>query len=65
MADPGSRETQPQTALSAKREPHDYPIREYIASMAQQLAMLARGEGDEGLAALLEAAGDRAERALP
>jgi len=65
MADPGSRETPPQTAVSAGMRLHDYPIREYIASMARQLALLARGESDERLAALLEAAGDRAERAVP
>ncbi|MGQ2992001.1 MAG: hypothetical protein ACT6RD_05755 [Brevundimonas sp.] len=38
----------------------DYPVREYIAGMARELAQMARWDGDEGLAALLEAVEARA-----
>lgn len=34
----------------------DYPIREYVASMAAELAILARSDGDLGLAKALEGA---------
>lgn len=37
-----------------------YPIREYIGSMADELARLARFEGDEALAEILAAAALRA-----
>lgn len=38
----------------------EYPVREYIGSMAEELAQMARWDGDEGLAALLDAVADRA-----
>lgn len=37
-----------------------YPVREYIAGMARELAQMARWDGDEGLAVLLEAVEARA-----
>ncbi len=40
--------------------PVDFPVREYIGAMARELARLARWDRDEVLAALLEAAGERA-----
>ena len=38
----------------------EYPVREYIAGMARELAQMARWDGDEGLAVLLEAVETRA-----
>lgn len=43
----------------------EYPVREYIAGMARELAQMARWDGDEGLAALLEAAVIRAQDQRP
>ena len=43
----------------------DYPVREYIGSMAGQLAMMARWDGDEVLAGLLEAVVFRAAGVRP
>jgi len=43
----------------------DYPVREYIGSMAGQLAMMARWDGDEVLAGLLEAVVFRATGVRP
>jgi len=34
----------------------DYPVREYVSAMARELAHMARWDGDERLAAALEAA---------
>ncbi len=38
----------------------DYPVRDYIHAMSQELAQMARWDGDEALAVLLEAAMARA-----
>ncbi|CAN5378970.1 hypothetical protein BH10PSE2_BH10PSE2_17690 [soil metagenome] len=38
----------------------EYPVREYIGSMAQELAQMARWDGDECLAVLLDAVVNRA-----
>lgn len=43
----------------------DYPVREYVAAMATELAGLARWDGDERLAGLLESAADMARRTAP
>ncbi len=43
----------------------DYPVREYIGSMAQELAEMARWDGDEVLAGLLETVALRAESPRP
>lgn len=43
----------------------DYPVREYVAAMAAELAAMARWDGDEQLAALLESAADLAQRDAP
>lgn len=43
----------------------EYPVREYIAGMTQELAQMARWDGDEVLAGLLEAALLRAEGVRP
>ena len=40
----------------------EYPVREYIGSMARELAQMARWDGDEHLARLLDDAGERAEQ---
>ncbi len=40
----------------------DYPVRDYVAAMAGELARMARWDGDERLACLLEAAADLASR---
>lgn len=45
--------------------PEDYPVREYIAGMARELAQMARWDEDEVLAGLLEAAVLRAEGERP
>ncbi len=59
--------TTPQAAMAApaKAMQREYPVREYIAGMTQELAQMARWDGDEVLAGLLEAATLRAERARP
>lgn len=43
--------------------PHadDYPVREYIAAMAQELARMARWDGDDRLGVLLEQAASSAD----
>ena len=38
----------------------DFPVREYIGGMARELARMARWDRDEVLAALLDAAAERA-----
>ncbi|MEN5145686.1 hypothetical protein [Brevundimonas diminuta] len=43
----------------------DYPVREYVAAMAAELAGMARWDGDERLAGLLENAADMARRTAP
>ena len=43
----------------------EYPVREYIGSMAQELAEMARWDGDEVLAGLLETVALRAESHRP
>lgn len=40
----------------------DYPVREYVAAMAAELAGMARWDGDERLAGLLESAAAAARR---
>lgn len=40
----------------------DYPVREYVAAMAVELASMARWDGDEKLASALETAADMARR---
>lgn len=40
----------------------DYPVREYVSSMASELARMARWDGDEQLARALEGAADMASR---
>ena len=41
----------------------EYPVREYIAAMSRELAQMARWDGDEALAVLLEVAELRARTA--
>lgn len=48
---------------SSDRETHAYPVRDYIGAMADELARLARFDGDEALAVILEAAANRAAAA--
>ena len=43
----------------------DYPVREYVAAMAVELASMARWDGDEKLASALEIAADMARRETP
>lgn len=47
-------------AASHRGMRRDYPVREYIAAMAHELSQMARWDGDEGLAVLLEAVETRA-----
>lgn len=44
---------------------HAYPVREYISAMAQELAQMARWDGDDRLAVLLEIAGAQAHGPRP
>lgn len=43
----------------------DYPVREYVAAMAMELAGMARWDGDERLAGILENSADMARRTAP
>ncbi len=43
----------------------EYPAREYIGSMAAELAQMARWDGDEDLGKLLDAAAARAGEPAP
>lgn len=43
----------------------DYPVREYVAAMASELATMARWDGDEQLASALEIAADLAKHEAP
>ncbi|AYG95874.1 hypothetical protein D8I30_12335 [Brevundimonas naejangsanensis] len=52
----------PRRRETASLDPVDYPIREYVAAMAMELAGMARWDGDERLAGLLESAADLARR---
>jgi len=42
----------------------DYPVRDYIAAMARELARMARWDGDETLGVLQEAAAVQAGEAV-
>lgn len=54
----------PHTKLTViENDAPSYAVREYIASMAQQLAQLAEREGDEALSTILLSAASLAERA--
>ena len=56
----------PQTPERDGRTPPDladYPVREYVAGMAAELAGMARWDGDEALAAVLEGAAQMARQA--
>lgn len=44
---------------------NDYPVREYVAAMASELAGMARWDGDERLAGALEAAANLARQPAP
>ncbi|QYF88176.1 hypothetical protein [Brevundimonas sp. PAMC22021] len=46
----------------SRAQAQDYPVRDYVAAMAGELARMARWDGDERLACLLEAAADVASR---
>ena len=41
---------------TASTLPEEYPVREYVGAMAAELAQMARFNGDEALARLLDAA---------
>lgn len=45
--------------------PDDYPVRDYVGSMSAELARMARWDGDEALARVLEAAVRLAEQPAP
>ena len=46
-------------------ETTNYPVREYVAALATELATMARWDGDERLASALDAAADMARRQAP
>lgn len=65
-AQQGAKRTNP--ARQPKNSPHEaveYPVREYIAGLAKELAQMARWDGDDCLAALLDIAVARAEGPRP
>ena len=45
--------------------PDEYPVRDYVGSMSAELARMARWDGDEALARVLEAAVRLAEQPAP
>ena len=58
-------ETAKATSIKAsKDEPVEFPVREYIGAMALELAQMARWDGDEALARLLESAANLAGEPL-
>lgn len=59
-----SSEPEPVSAprRSDKPDLKDYPVREYIAAMSAEMAAMARWDGDDGLAAALDAASALAAR---
>jgi|GEM_PF-464729 len=65
MADGASGHEQVATPVDRRGvgTPHadDYPVREYICAMAQELAQMARWDGDGGLGDLLDEAARRAD----
>ena len=56
---------QRQRKLSSPPDLTDYPVREYVAAMAAELAGMARWDGDEKLASALDIAVDLAREAAP
>lgn len=64
MSEPTTRADKRMKNASAEAR-SEYPVREYIAAMARELAQMARWDGDETLAVLLEAVEARAEGAAP
>ena len=44
------------TRTAQNDQPTEFPVREYIGAMALELAQMARFDGDEALARLLDAA---------
>lgn len=56
---------QRQRNLSSPPDLTDYPVREYVAAMAAELAGMARWDGDEKLASALDVAADLARDAAP
>lgn len=63
--DPEAAPTFATSADPSKAEagPPEFPVREYIGAMAMELAQMARFDGDEPLAVILDAAADRAAMA--
>lgn len=51
--------------LGSSAYANDYPVREYVAAMAVELASMARWDGDEKLASALEVAADMARKQTP
>lgn len=52
----GAKPSSPARDASASDAVPDYPVREYVAAMSGELARMARWDGDERLALLLEIA---------
>lgn len=66
MTDAGGSEPEHQATPGRKSSPPDLkdcPVREYVAAMAVELAQMARWDGDEKLACMLEAAAATAQEA--
>ena len=62
----GGSETARMAATEAALEeaPAEFPVREYIGAMALELAQMARWDGDEALARILESAASLAGEAI-
>lgn len=59
------RKSVPEVVGAVQAAPPDltrYPVREYVASMSHELALMARDDGDGLLAKLLESASELARR---
>ncbi len=54
-----THQASPRSSEAETRAP-DFPVREYIGAMALELAQMARFDGDEPLAVMLDAAAGRA-----
>ena len=65
MPRPVSNAAISQRGLRIEKSEPEYPVREYIGAMAQELAQMARWDGDEVLGVLLDAVADRAGDAQP
>ncbi len=65
MPHPVPNDATSQRGRRIEKSKPEYPVREYIGAMAQELAQMARWDGDDALGALLDAVANRAGEARP